>query len=83
VAYSIALHLLHKSLTFYTRKSRLPCCLLLMYMKDFGFWCQSIPKKIKYTLVSSKLMDIFVTLNAVLVAVWVVRGHYADLGTGG
>jgi hypothetical protein len=35
----------------------------------FGSWCQSRPKYVYYTLVSSKFMEIFVTLNVALVAV--------------
>jgi hypothetical protein len=37
--------------------------------EGFGSWCQSRPKDVYYTLVSSKFMDIFVTLNAAQVAV--------------
>jgi hypothetical protein len=37
--------------------------------EGFGSWCQSRPKYVYYTLVSSKLMEIFVTLNAAQVAV--------------
>jgi hypothetical protein len=41
--------------------------------KGFGSWCQSRPKDVYYTLVSSKFMEIFVTLNAAQVAVWVLN----------
>jgi hypothetical protein len=37
--------------------------------EGFGSWCQSRPKDVYYTLVSSKFMEIFVTLNADQVAV--------------
>jgi hypothetical protein len=36
--------------------------------EGFGSWCQSRPKDVYLTLVSSKFMDIFFTLNAGQVA---------------
>jgi hypothetical protein len=47
---------------------------LLDIREGFGSWCQSRPKYVYYTLVSSKLMEIFVTLNAAQVAVWMING---------
>jgi hypothetical protein len=38
--------------------------------EGFGSWCQSRPKDVYYTLLSSKFMEIFVSLNAAQVAVW-------------
>jgi hypothetical protein len=47
--------------------------------EGFGSWCQSRPTDmyhISYTLVSSKFIEIFVTLNAAQVSVCAEKAHF-------